>query len=79
MIGIKKLLGKICEEASTKDPNYEEKIVGDFYKSAMNTDLIDKIKFQPVEKIISEIQELNDRSKIPDLMANLLMQGFPYF
>ncbi len=75
-----KLLGKICEEASTKkDPNYEEKIVGDFYKSAMNTDLIDKIKFQPVEKIISEIQELNDRSKIPDVMANLLMQGFSLF
>lgn len=72
------LLKHILEDVSKNPKNEMEKQLGDFYKSAMNREILEKMKFSPVEKIIEKIDNSN-KEDLTDLMAFLTLNGVQIF
>ncbi len=74
------ILGKILEDcALSDDGDTIKKQVGKFYISAMDTDTIEGLGFEPIEPFMEMIDELRDREGIVNLAADLHRKGIPVF
>lgn len=73
------ILGKILEECAFEDhpenPIMEQ--VGAFYISAMDTETIENLKFEPIREFTDMILKMSDRSEIPSLLSAFHRQGIP--
>ncbi len=72
------ILKDICERVSNNPRNNVEKMVGDFYSSAMNTDLIERKGAMPLKDVFKIINEISFDS-LPEDLARLTMAGIPIF
>ena len=69
------VLGKILEKCALSDEfqeNSEERKLADFYLSAMNTDLLEKLRFKPIEPLLDIINNIKDRD---DLITSWLLES----
>jgi len=74
------ILGKILEECVATGDDPLKKKLGDFYISSMNLDLIEKLKFDPIEPIIGEIDRIERKDEIVNVTSHLHSIGiFPFF
>ncbi|WKE66119.1 peptidase M13 [Gallaecimonas kandeliae] len=68
----------IIEEAAAKqgaaDGSNDQKI-GDFYKSYMNTDLVEKLGLSPIEPELNAIRDLDSLAGVSALMGKLALEG----
>ena len=62
------ILKSILENAEKNPKNHIEKQLGIFYRSAMDTESIEKVKFAPVEGLMHRIGELKP-DNIPEIFA----------
>ena len=73
------ILGKILETCAFNqwqdDP--ARQMVGRFYLSAMDTETIERLRFQPIEGLMREIESLESRSKLMEKTADLHRRGIP--
>ncbi|SMD31265.1 M13 family metallopeptidase [Picrophilus oshimae] len=72
------ILKDICERSSRNPKNSVERIVGDFYASAMDIDLIEKNGSRPLKKVFEIIDNISF-DKLPEDLAKLTMSGIPIF
>ncbi|WP_337860920.1 M13 family metallopeptidase, partial [Ferroplasma sp.] len=68
------LLKHILEQAAEKPENDNERLLGNFYKSAMDTKIIEKLRFSPIKNTMEKIDKMAG-SNMPDLFAFLTMEG----
>lgn len=70
-------LRKIIEEsaASNAADGTEEQKVGDFYKSFMDSTLIEKLGIKPIEGEIAKINAIKSKDELADLMAYYIQIG----
>ncbi|MGC8505769.1 MAG: M13 family metallopeptidase [Thermoplasmata archaeon] len=74
------ILGKILEECASKGYNQGdsvEKMVGDFYISAMDLETIERLKFSPMEKLVNLVDGVNNTSDLISVVSNLHLKGIP--
>lgn len=73
------ILGKIAEECALKgaDREYVEKIVGDFYISVMDTEVIEKRKLEPLNFLMKKIDSINSKNGILEAAQFLYSNGIP--
>ncbi len=73
------ILGKILEECSLTD-HPEDAIknqVGSFYLSAMDTQTIEKLKFEPIKEIVASISAIDHKEEIIPTVSKLHSSGIP--
>ena len=68
------ILKSILENAEKNPKNHIEKQLGIFYRSAMDTESIEKVKFAPVEGLMHRIGELTP-ANIPEIFAELTIKS----
>ena len=68
------ILKSILENAEKNPKNDIEKQLGIFYRSAMDTGTIEKIKFTPIEDLMHRISQLTP-DNIPEIFAELTMKS----
>lgn len=73
------LLKDLAENASGNSDNLNERIVGKFYKSGMNADLIEKLCISPVENLLNSIDNIKSKDEIPETIRKLHSMGLPAF
>jgi len=67
-----------CSEKATRSP--EEQKIGDLYKSLMNTTLLEKLEFKPINPIIKKVRDMASKKELTKLLANLSTIGVsPFF
>ena len=74
------ILGKILEEcALNDDPEADivEKMVGDFYISAMDLEKIEQLKFSPVANLVNLVDGIGDSYDLISAVSDLHMKGIP--
>ncbi len=72
------VLGKILERCAFDEKlqeGSEERKIGDFYISAMNTDLIEKLKMKPAEDVLKIVYELQSKDKLMQVIAKMHKMG----
>ena len=75
-----KIIAETCAEHSSSEHNKVNKMVGDFYKSAMNTDLIESLGMKPVRDIMEKIIVTETREQLVETIPYLHSLGiFPFF
>lgn len=67
------------EAASNKHNDAIWKKIGDFYKSGMNTDLIEKNSYQPIQKYLDRINKAKSFEDIVDISSYLYSYGINSF
>lgn len=75
------LLGKILSRCSESDSSEDvEKMLGVFYRSAMDTDKLEKLKFSPVEPEIQAIDRIETMQDLRQEVIHLHLSGIsPFF
>jgi putative endopeptidase len=68
------LLKDILENAAENPENDNEKFLGDFYRSAMDTERIEKLKFAPIKKTMESIDKMANNN-LPGLLALLTFKS----
>jgi putative endopeptidase len=68
------ILKNILEESERNPVSETEKRLGNFYRSAMDTEKIENLKFKPIEGIMHEIEK-SENGEIGKLFANLTLKG----
>ncbi|WMT50745.1 MAG: M13 family metallopeptidase [Ferroplasma sp.] len=68
------ILRKILEDSEKEPGSPEEKMLGDFYRSAMDTGRIEELKFQPIEGFMKKL-EIRSRDDLPALISDLSING----
>ncbi len=58
-----------------KNLNKIEKMVSDFYKSGMNTKMIEKLKFEPLKEMVSILDDLKSHADLPLVLSKLSLNG----
>jgi putative endopeptidase len=74
------ILGKILEECALGDVEKQDviqRMVGDFYISAMDTERIEELRFKPIESLESMIDQINDLDGFFSAVSELHMKGIP--
>ncbi|MGP6207779.1 M13 family metallopeptidase [Cuniculiplasma sp. SKW3] len=72
------VLGKILEKCAFGDDwdeKSDERKLGDFYLSAMDTDRIEEIKTKPLEPIMDLIRDVKEKNDLMDLTGKLHLIG----
>lgn len=76
-------LGEILEECASKcteNGKTNIDLVGRFYKSVMNTEEIEKRKFNPVRGLLEKIDSIQSRESLVDMITEMHRSGtFPLF
>ncbi len=71
-----KRLRKLIEERESAHSDQ----LADFYRSAMDNETIERLKFQPIKEDVNEISPQDLKKKLPSLMARIHSRGiFPFF
>ncbi|MHB1909147.1 MAG: M13 family metallopeptidase [Nitrososphaerales archaeon] len=76
------LLWRIVEEASKDtltEPRSEKRLVGDFFKSAMNTERIEELAFKPILGEIKRIEQVRRGEDLAQCIAELRLAGVSTF
>lgn len=77
------LLGDIldrCSKGKTPADPAASRMLGDFYSSAMDTDLLEKLRFKPIETEIARIEKATNKEELKKLSAAMHLEGtFPFF
>ncbi|MHB8361427.1 MAG: M13 family metallopeptidase [Thermoplasmataceae archaeon] len=69
-----------CAYDTESSNNINRKLVGEFYRSAMNIELINQLKFKPIDIIMNKVLELKSKASLVDLIPFLNQHGiFPFF
>ena len=68
------LLRKILEDSERNPGGTEERMLGDFYTSAMDTGRLEELKFKPIEGLMKKL-EISSRDELPSLLADLSISG----
>ncbi|MEM0157664.1 MAG: M13 family metallopeptidase N-terminal domain-containing protein, partial [Thermoplasmataceae archaeon] len=68
-------LKRLRELLEEKESKHESGQLADFYRSAMDTRTIEKLKFQPIREDINEISPQDLKKKLPSLMAKIHSSG----
>lgn len=72
------VLGKILEKCALSDEfqeNSEERKLADFYLSAMNTDLLEKLRFKPIEPFLDIINNITDSDDLITSVSKMHRMG----
>ncbi|MEM0139979.1 MAG: M13 family metallopeptidase [Ferroplasma sp.] len=76
------ILAKIAEKcalSSEDNREYERKIVGDFYTSAMNIERIEKLQFDPIKDIMQKVEDTESGMDIIKISSYLQSIGISCF
>lgn len=68
-----------CSKSHGKDLTIEERLVGDFYRSAMDTKTIEALKIEPISGFLKEIRELKGKDDLARYIHKLHSSGIPAF
>ena len=68
------LLRKILKDSENSPISAEEQMLGNFYRSAMDTERLEELKFKPIEGLMKKL-EISSRDELPALLANLSING----
>jgi putative endopeptidase len=68
------ILRKILEDSEKEPASPEEEMLGNFYRSAMDTDRLEELKFKPIEGLMGKL-EISSRDDLPALISNLSISG----
>ena len=68
------ILRQILEDSEKEPGSPEEKVLGNFYRSAMDTARIEELKFQPIEGFMKKL-EIQSRDDLPALISDLSIYG----
>ncbi|MBS1998019.1 MAG: M13 family peptidase, partial [Cyanobacteria bacterium SZAS LIN-2] len=66
---------KSAAEDSSAAPRSPRKQVGDFFASAMNTDLLEKKKFDPIKGDLARIDQIKSTDDLVKLLADFHKEG----
>lgn len=72
------LLKNILEDAksdTSAKPRSVSRLVGDFYKSAMDTDRLESLRFTPLSSYFAAIEEIQNKNDLFKLIANFHKDG----
>lgn len=69
---LKSILGELKNK---ENPDKIEKMVSDFYKSGMDTELIEKLKFEPLKDMVSILDDMKSHADLPLVLSKLSMNG----
>lgn len=72
-------LGKILQDSALGQwkGDTTRKIVGDFYRSAMDTETIERLRFKPIQSAMQKIESIGDKGKLFAVSAELQKIGIP--
>ncbi|MCL4372259.1 M13 family metallopeptidase [Candidatus Marsarchaeota archaeon] len=74
------ILKSIAEKcANGKPDSHIERLVGNFYASYMNEELVEKLKFKPIMPIMKKIRDIGNKAEIPSLLGELAHIGLNAF
>lgn len=76
---IKGILESAKKDANTLPKNSPRRQVGDFYASAMNTEILEKKKFAPIEEDLKSIAALESSEELVKLVAEFHKKGVGSF
>ena len=66
--------------AGKRDAGFYEKLVGDIYSSAMNTEKIEELRFKPIENVWKLVENINSKEGLARSIPELNMLGiYPFF
>ena len=68
-----------CKEGVDVDRSENTKKIWNFYSSVMNTHLIERLKFKPVESYINRIKGINSREELYEVLISLQESGISGF
>jgi predicted metalloendopeptidase len=68
-----------CSKSQGKNVTMEERLVGDFYKSAMDTKTIEALKTEPIKAFLKEIGEIKGKDDLIKYVYKLHSSGIPAF
>ncbi len=73
----KKLLESILEEVSaeTHEKGSADQMVGDFYSSGMNTELINQRGFEPIQPLLDQVNSIKTKTEMMQFVANEFKSG----
>jgi putative endopeptidase len=75
-----RLIAEECSTGSYPDSDKVHKMVGDFYKSAMNTDIIESSGIKPINEMMEKIRNIRTKEELVETIPYLHMRGiFPFF
>lgn len=71
------LLRELVESCAQDKPDRtpEERLVGDFYAAAINSERAEQLKFAPIEPDLKRISELKSKEEFAELIADLHERG----
>jgi predicted metalloendopeptidase len=70
-------IAKECTEDASAKPGTYARMVGDFYKSAMDTERVNRIGFAPIDDMWRRIEAITSASEIAALIPALHLHGVP--
>lgn len=74
------VLGKIlerCAQEAEKETDNVRRMIGNFYISAMDVELINQLKFKPIEKIVQKVEEIRSVDDLVSIISELHSLGIP--
>src|SRR6056297_3498447 len=69
--------GPVQQADHNKDADHIAQLVGDFYRLGINTDKINAMGMQPLEKDLQYINNLQSTDEIPDLITAMYKKSIP--
>jgi len=69
------LLRRILEDSASSDNGPTERLVGDFYKAAMNTERIEELRFKPILGMLERVKETKKGEDLARCIAELHTSG----
>ncbi|MHA3770275.1 M13 family metallopeptidase [Verrucomicrobiota bacterium sgz303538] len=70
---LRELVESCTETKADRTP--EERLVGDFYAAAINSERAEQLKFEPISPDLKRISELRSKEEFADLIADLHERG----
>ncbi len=68
-----------CANDKSAGPGTPKRMVGDLYASAMNTRLIEKLKFSPIEDLLERVSNIRSAKDLAECMAEMKLNGVDSF
>lgn len=69
-----------CRNGENEGNNGSAKLLGDFYTSAMNVEVLEEVRFEPVKPYMDLVEGLSTRDDLAEILAGLHLYGIsPFF
>lgn len=76
---IKVILDKLAQSSSPVAKGFPGQLVGDFYRSALDTATLDRLGIKPMQPYLAKIDALKDKKDLMKLLGELRPAGFGGF